>query len=350
MKEVRVEMAGNLPEGIGLATDALFGGDTRFKLPDADRVLAPVTSLLYASGSGQAVVVPEGYVVNDAKVLDMRRAMAVRSYFLERGLSPARVRLALVGNEISVPSTISDFKGMLIVIQYDRPVRLGAESAIDEQAGPPISLGVWPDSIKATKDEGAIIEFSVMDPPQGVASWKFEMLMPAVEGSPVTASLQEVVGDSPVLHQIYWNGRRNYFGELLPFGRYQLVLTARNLRGKETVVRKDIVLEHEASEPAVKKSAIKVVKIGKEEDEDEDEGDVAAAKPAAPSAQLDRKAKRRLRDKPMLLAKAEAPRASSRKARSKHAASRSASAESAPSTRKSSSRFRPIFRTTPLRT
>jgi outer membrane protein OmpA-like peptidoglycan-associated protein len=38
--------------------------------------------------------------------------------------------------------------------------------------------------------------------------------------------LQEVRGVSPVFHQIFWNGRRNYSGALLPPGQYEAVLTA----------------------------------------------------------------------------------------------------------------------------
>ena len=71
-----------------------------------------------------------------------------------------------------------------------------------------------------------MIEFSVQDPPAGLVSWRFQLLEPSEGGASDLAPLQEVLGGSPVFHQIYWNGRRNYFGSPLAPGRYDAVLTA----------------------------------------------------------------------------------------------------------------------------
>jgi len=247
--DLRVAQPGDLPEGVAVPTSMMFEADIRFR-PGSERLLASLAALAYTIGDASVVVLPEGYRNNESKVLDMRRAMALRSYLTARGLSPARVRASLIGNEVTLPARLSEVAGPTMVFQYGKPIKLVAEGPIEPEAGPPISLGVWPDSLRVGKTEGILIEFSVLDQANGVASWRFEMLMPTIEGGEESSVLQEVVGDSPVLHQVFWNGRRNYFGDPLPYGRYQASLKARSLRGKETVLRQEIMVEREGAAPA----------------------------------------------------------------------------------------------------
>jgi outer membrane protein OmpA-like peptidoglycan-associated protein len=93
-------------------------------------------------------------------------------------------------------------------------------------------LGVSPDYLDANKDEGAIIEFSVMEPQAGLLSWKFQLRGPGKKAGDDMVTVQEVKGAGPVFHQIYWNGRNKYFGDILPGGRYECVLTATDSKNK----------------------------------------------------------------------------------------------------------------------
>ncbi|MDE2142591.1 MAG: OmpA family protein, partial [Elusimicrobia bacterium] len=105
------------------------------------------------------------------------------------------------------------------------------------ELGPPISLGVFPPQIRPSRNQGAIIEFSVSDPPAGLVSWKFQLLQPSKDGTEL-APLQEVVGGGPVFHQIFWNGRQNYFGIPLASGRYECVLTALDAKNRQRTLHR----------------------------------------------------------------------------------------------------------------
>jgi outer membrane protein OmpA-like peptidoglycan-associated protein len=172
------------------------------------------------------------------------------------------VRVNLLNTQVDIPKSLADFKGVVIVFQYDLPMTLSVESAVGDELGPPISLGVFPPQIRPSRNQGAIIEFSVSDPPAGLVSWKFQLLQPSKDGAELMP-LQEVVGGGPVFHQIFWNGRQNYFGSPLPAGRYECVLTALDAKNRQRTLHKWIQVLAEdgdgdkllASAPELDKSA-----------------------------------------------------------------------------------------------
>ncbi|MFI5360451.1 MAG: OmpA family protein [Elusimicrobiota bacterium] len=224
------------PEAIGIPSPLLFQEGISFKR-DASRLLDPLTKLVFALGSTQVLILPEGTVLGDAKVLDMRRTMGISSALYQAGVAPPRVRVNLLNTQVDVPKSLKDFKGVVVVFQYDQPMALTVESAVGDELGPPVSLGVFPPQIRPSRNQGAIIEFSVSDPPAGLVSWKFQLLQPSRDGAEL-APLQEVVGGGPVFHQIFWNGRQNYFGAPLPPGRYECVLTALDAKSRSRALHK----------------------------------------------------------------------------------------------------------------
>ncbi|MBI4060090.1 MAG: OmpA family protein [Elusimicrobia bacterium] len=222
---VRVVMRENGdPEAIGIPAPLLFQTGIAFQ-PRAAKILDPLTKLVFALGAAQAVILPEGTAVGDAKVMDMRRTMGISSHLFNAGVAPPRVRVNLLNTQVDIPKGLADFKGVVIVFVYNRPLNLAATSAVGDELGPPVSLGVYPSSFRPERGQGVIVEFSVADPPAGLVSWKFQLLQPSRAGAEL-APLQDVVGGGPVFHQIFWNGKRNYFGETLAPGRYECVLTA----------------------------------------------------------------------------------------------------------------------------
>jgi outer membrane protein OmpA-like peptidoglycan-associated protein len=224
------------PAALGIPSSLLFDAGITFRR-DAGRILDPLTKLVFALGSTQVVILPEGTAEGDAKVLDMRRTMGISSTLFQAGVAPPRVHVNLLNTQVDIPSALADFKGVDIVFQYDQPMDLAVESAVGEELGPPISLGIFPDSIDPSLYQGAIIEFSVSDPPVGLVSWKFQLLRPA-KGGQELEPLQEVVGGGPVFHQIFWNARRNYYGDPLPAGRYECVLTALNAKDRRRTLHR----------------------------------------------------------------------------------------------------------------
>lgn len=251
----RVEMneAGH-PEGLGLPTSSLFSTGVLFK-KEASRILEALTGLVYHLGATQAVLLPEGASLGEAKILDMRRAMAVSSHLYSHGIAPDRVRMSFVPGALKVPRPLQELTGIAVLFIYNQPFSLVAETQLPGQEGPPASLGVFRDRLRPDKNEGVIIEFSVSEPPQGLMSWRFQLLKPGGAGG--QAPLQEVMGGSPVFHQIYWNGRKDYFAEVLPAGRYECRLTATDAKNRAKVLRKWITLETQASLGAAAASAAK---------------------------------------------------------------------------------------------
>ncbi|OGR99331.1 MAG: hypothetical protein A2V88_03955 [Elusimicrobia bacterium RBG_16_66_12] len=244
---VRVAMRENGdPEAIGIPSPMLFQSGIAFQR-DATRLLDPLTKLVFSLGSTQVLILPEGTALGDAKVLDMRRTMGISSHLYQAGVAPPRVRVNLLNTQVDIPKGLQDFKGVVIVFQYNQPMNLVVESAVGDELGPPISLGVYPQQIRPSRNQGAIIEFSVSDPPTGLVSWKFQLLQPSRDGSEL-APLQEVVGGGPVFHQIFWNGRLNYFGSPLPAGRYECILSAMDAKNRQRTLHRWIqVLDDGAS-------------------------------------------------------------------------------------------------------
>lgn len=282
---VRVVMRENGdPEAIGIPSPVLFQSGISFQ-KDAVRILDPLTKLVFALGSTQVLILPEGTAMGDAKVLDMRRTMGISSALYQAGVAPPRVRVNLLNTQVDIPKGLIDFKGVVIVFLYDQPMQLAVESAVGDELGPPISLGVFPPQIRPSRSQGAIIEFSVSDPPAGLVSWKFQLLQPSKDGTEL-AALQEVVGGGPVFHQIFWNGRQNYFGNSLPAGRYECVLSALDAKNRQRTLHRWIQVLPDEGEPE------KMLASGREPVKGADTAvepaapEKAASAPAAPSADL----------------------------------------------------------------
>ena len=244
------------PQALGIPSALLFSSGITFN-KDAARLLDSLTRLVFSLGSTQVVILPEDAAAGDAKVQDMRRSMGISAYLFSSGVATPRVRVNLLNSQVDIPKPLQDFKGVVIIFVYNRPLELVVESSLGEEAGPPVSLGVYPQAFRAEDNEGAVIEFSVSDPPAGLVSWKFQLLQPASGGAEL-APLQEVAGGGPVFHQIYWNGRQNYFGSVLPGGRYECVLSATDAKSRTRTLHRWIQLVAAAS-PAAKAAPVKAV-------------------------------------------------------------------------------------------
>lgn len=245
-EEVQVRMANSrLPRAVGFRSDFLFDEGTRFK-KEAAKVLEALNDLVFSLGATQVVILPEGALFNDAKIMDMRRTMAISSSLMKGGVAPARLRVNLLTNQVDVPKDLNDWRGILILFVYNQPLNLANENELEGESGPPVSLGVSPPALDPREGEGSIVEFSVMEPPVGLMSWRFQLLGPGPKPEDDMQVLQEVKGAAPVFHQIYWNARKRYFGEPLPPGRYECVLTATDMRNRTARVRQWVTVKGDA--------------------------------------------------------------------------------------------------------
>lgn len=255
-EDVTVRMANSrLPRAIGFKSSLLFDDGVKFK-KNAGKFIDALSDLVFTLGATQVVILPEGALFNDAKIMDMRRTMAVSALLMKSGISPARMRVNLLTNQVDIPRDMNGWRGVLIVFMYNQPLNLAADTEAETSQGPPVSLGVNPPDLDPREGEGSIIELSVMEPPAGLMSWRFQLLGPGAKPEDDMTVLQEVKGAAPVFHQIYWNGRKRYFGDALPPGRYEAVLTATDMRNRTQRARTWVQVKGEPP-PAAKAPAAK---------------------------------------------------------------------------------------------
>ena len=234
---VRVVLRGNgEPDAIGIPTNLLFQSGVTFQR-GANQLLSPLTRLAFSLGGAQLMVLPAGIAGQETNVLDMRRTMGISTHLFNAGVAPARVKVNLINSQVDIPKAMVGFNGVVIVFVYNQPLHLAAENSMGDELGPPISLGVFPPAFRPSRKQAAIVEFSVSDPPDGLKSWSFQIMQLESEGNSAPP-LQNYAGKGPVFHQIFWNGRRKYFGEPFAPGRYRCVLTATDGKNRQRTLHR----------------------------------------------------------------------------------------------------------------
>ncbi|KAF0126593.1 MAG: hypothetical protein FD189_913 [Elusimicrobia bacterium] len=235
------------PKAVTLDSAVFFSGGTVFT-SDAMEPLGDLAALLFASGKSNCLIIPEGSVGGDIQILSIRRAIALNSFFTSRGLSPARIDVNLTGADVKFPRELTNVSGMVLLFDPDIQPRLKDPDADARSGGPKISLGLYPTAIDVQKGDGALVELSVFDSGAGTPTWKFQIYQMLKDDSLLL--VQEVAGSGPQFNQSFWNGRKNFFGEAYPSGRYLFSLTAYDLRGKESSLRRLLVINPTAAEQA----------------------------------------------------------------------------------------------------
>ncbi len=236
-----------LPRAVTLDSAVFFSGGTVFT-PAAMAPLGDLAALLFASGKTNCLIIPDGSVGGDIQIINIRRAIALNSFFVSRGLSPARLDVNLTGADVKFPRELTNVSGMVLLFNPDIQPRLKDPDADSRSGGPKISLGLYPTSIDVQKGEGALVELSVFESGAGTPTWKFQIYQMLPDESLLL--VQEVAGEGPQFNQSFWNGRKNFFGESYPSGRYLFTLTAYDLRGKESSLRRLLVIKPTAAEQA----------------------------------------------------------------------------------------------------
>ncbi|MBU2530369.1 MAG: hypothetical protein KKD35_04955 [Elusimicrobia bacterium] len=238
-KAVKLYMEQGVPKALSLNTKYLFSKDTSFK-PGVTPILANISGLLFAMGKSHCLILPEGTIEGDAKIVNIRRALALNSYLAERGISSSRMDVNLIGSEINLPSKLRDIKGLVIIFDDDTAFNLEPSSDLKDK-GPEISLGIFPTAMATYENEGAIIEFSVLKTPFGSPTWKFQIFQLRDDKSMFL--VKEISGHGEQYHQSFWNGKKDFFGEAYAPGQYIFSLRATNAEGKETVMRRLLLLK-----------------------------------------------------------------------------------------------------------
>lgn len=237
--ENAVTVVGNPPAAVSLESSALYAGKVTFK-PGADATLEKVAALLYTLRNSSFIIVPEISSSGEPGIIEMRRAMSIKSFLLRRGLSPARVDININASSSDMPKRARGVKGIGILIDPDKELSLKLPALVDQDAPPELALGAYPAKADPARDEGFIVEFSVRETVSRVASWKFQIFR--VDDSNQLEIIQQVAGADAAYHQTFWNARQGFFGDAYAPGKYMLVLSAVDVDGREASFKKSVLV------------------------------------------------------------------------------------------------------------
>ncbi len=235
------------PDAIDIDEGVLFKNNA-FR-PESLPTLNSIYELLALTQGAQYVILPAGSYTDDVTLSGIRQAMALKSYLVKRGISQGKLyyNMGLVDKE--VPAQFSNLKGLSIVFDYDAklPTRL-LDNEQDEK-GPLLSMAIVPQchAIDRSLGEAYAIDFSVLETVDTLDNWMLQVVEHGRDGN--FYIVRQLEGFSPVYHQILWNGRKGIIGPELPCGKYTIVLTGVDLKGKKQTLRRRVVVKC-AADPA----------------------------------------------------------------------------------------------------
>ncbi|MDR0952964.1 MAG: hypothetical protein LBM71_02080 [Elusimicrobiota bacterium] len=238
---VNVYMREGLVDAIDIDPNVLFQGNQAIFTQEAKAVLDDVYSLMILSGKPNFVLLPPGSYTEDVSIQGVRQTIALNSYFINMGISSAKISFNMGLTSEQPPAKFSNLEGNAIVFDYDNKPKLKLDVQPSSDTAPMLSLGIYPfESFTPEKNEGMVIDFSVIESSAAVQSWALKIIQHAKDGK--YYMVRQVSGANPVYKQILWNGKKQYFGPVLPLGRYTIVLSAKDINGKVKSVRRKAVL------------------------------------------------------------------------------------------------------------
>lgn len=257
-EDVQVYMRGGRVDAIDINSSALFLGKSIDKV--SSPILDEVFALMVLENSPSYVILPEGSYTDDVTLHGVRQAVALNTYLINRGISPAKMVLNMGLTTQEPPEKFSNLAGISVVFDYEGKSRL--KSKLQEKNLPPVlSLATYPfKEIAPSAGEVFVIDFSVMQGSSPVKDWVLQIVSHAADNHYYV--VKQLSGSGPLTYQTFWNGHKGYFGHLLPLGKYTIVLRAKDTAGRERVVKRQVVLKEGISneEDIIMKTESEVVK------------------------------------------------------------------------------------------
>ncbi|NLH39407.1 MAG: OmpA family protein [Elusimicrobia bacterium] len=223
------------PLYILLKNDVIFNTDLTFNTKIINKMKL-ISGLLVSLGNVSVTVVPNGAVVGNMKILDVRKASVLHSYFMSSGLSPTKVKLDMLASNISISKKIDDLDGTLLILNYDKQ----PDTFSPDLSSPGAYVSIYPDNINISKDEAAIIEFSVIMGKNPIGSWK--LLVNKLDRNGQSFSIQKIEGTEPTSSQILFNGREKFIGNYYDVGTYEFYLEVSDTKGNTSFAKKTIYI------------------------------------------------------------------------------------------------------------
>ena len=242
--DIQVYMRAGHIDAIDMSSSAIFKGNEINK--NAVGVLDDVYALMILENSPSYVILPEGSYTDDVTLRGVQQAVALNSYFVNRGMSSSKMVLNMGLTTQEPPEKFSNLAGVSIVFDYKGKPNL--KSKLQEGDLPPVlSLAVYPfKEIVPAKDEVFIIDFSVLEASAPIEWWVLQIVSHASDGHYYV--VKQLSGEGPLNYQTFWNGRKRYFGHLLPLGKYTIVLRAKDVDGHERILKRQIILKEDSKE------------------------------------------------------------------------------------------------------
>ncbi len=254
-EDVQVYLRGGRVDAIDIDSSALFFGSAISKV--SSPILDDVYALMILEDSPAYVILPEGSYTGDVTLHGVRQAVALNSYLINRGISPSKMNLNMGLTTQEPPEKFSNLAGVSVVFDYDGKSRL--KSKLQEKNLPPtLSLAVYPfEEITPSIGEIFVIDFSVIEASAPIKEWIFQIVSHASDGHYYV--IKQLSGTDALNYQTFWNGRKRYFGHLLPLGKYTVVLKAKDTAGRESILKRQLTLKE-----APEKDEVLVIKTESE--------------------------------------------------------------------------------------
>lgn len=237
--KIYIDKDNERPECIVVKNDAVFTSNLTFN-PKITDDLEKLAGLIMTLGRTKVTIVPEGVLSGDTKIVNIRKASVLHSYFLTYGISPAKISLDMMGSSTHIPKNVDDLSGTILLFNYSDEISLTDKSSDD----PKVSLAIYPGKIELSKEETSIVELSVMSSRVPIAHWKLEINR--IDGDK-TVNVESFEGSEPSYVQILFNGRKKLTGEYYPAGKYVFSLTATDTKGKTSSDKKSLILTNSAA-------------------------------------------------------------------------------------------------------
>ena len=240
-KGVHLYFRDNMPDALDIDADVLFDGN-KFR-PEALPLLNSIYEMLALVQGAGYVILPPGSYTDDVTLSGIRQAMALNSYFVNRGISQGKLHYNLGLADQEPPARFANLNGLAIVFDYTAKLPTCMEKNEGNEKAPLLSMAIVPQchAIDRALGEAYAVDFSVLETVNPIDNWLLQVVQHGRDGNYYV--VRQLEGFTPVYHQILWNGRKGIIGPELPCGKYTLVLTATDLKGQKQTLRRRVIVK-----------------------------------------------------------------------------------------------------------
>ena len=238
---VHLYMRDGLPDAVDFDEGVLFEND-KFRT-DTLGTLNDLYEVLALTQNARYVILPPGSYTDDVTLSGIKQAINLKSYLVKRGISQGKLYYNMGLVEEEAPAQFNNLKGLSVVFDYDTKFPTRLEKNESNEKAPLLSMAIVPQchAIDRSLGEAFAIDFSVLETKDTIDNWVLQVVQHGRDGNFYV--VRQLEGFAPVYHQILWNGRKGILGPELPCGKYTVVLTGTDVKGKKQTLRRRIVVK-----------------------------------------------------------------------------------------------------------